>query len=502
MFLLAEQNIDFEYDQYAPQANGRLFGSSMFGFNKEEVLEYLEELADENAQRQEVADRRIQELSQRLHTAESRMLSGSGGASADPQLRAAYEDAMHQMEGMSQNLEIAQMATQQSEDELAALREQLYNFQQENAWYQNEHQHAEESINYLNQQLQQLSAGQWQGDEQAALLNQQLEARTTEVQQLRSQVNTERTQLMGENSRLNAELQQLKAQVNTERTQLSGENNRLNLELQQMRTQINDGAPEAQQLKTQVEKQNTELQNLRTLLQTVTSERDAARSSLSNPDQRSKQVSEAILAEANAEADRIRAQATAERDRIQRQIRSSAGGLATSIVNLRDEISDLEGGTANALESIQSSLSSIASSLSRTEQNLTTMGVQIERFPASSPSVAPQTPLMVYPSHQQVAGVYPAEAEVPMMQVQPQQAPVAAVWPQPQPQAQSSSRTSSNNGGGRAFRPTYSNSPTAAVAWPKASVGSKYVQSSEDPREAKMRSLSESLVDTLRQMMD
>ncbi|MGD9560604.1 MAG: hypothetical protein AB7V55_08380, partial [Oscillospiraceae bacterium] len=115
---MAEQGI--EYEQYAPQTGGRLFSSSMFGFNKEEVLEYLDELADENYQRQEAAELRNQELIQRIQALETAAESAPPPTAAPAEMS---EEDQQRLAGLAEELDIAKAATQQAEEDLAEVRD-------------------------------------------------------------------------------------------------------------------------------------------------------------------------------------------------------------------------------------------------------------------------------------------------------------------------------------------------------------------------------------------
>ncbi len=431
-----------EYDQYAPQANGngRLFNNSMFGFNKEEVLEYLEELTEENFRRQSAADARIQELTGQLQKLEAaprpqpQQPQQPGAAVPNEELEAMRR----KLASLTSEMDVAKTASQQAEGELGEFKERLFTAQRENDWLREEYQKSDKQIAELRRQLDEASEGQWHGAEE-------------QIAELRRQV----------------------AEVEAERD-----------------------AAEAERDAAEAERDAAE------------AERDAYLESLqmgAMPDNSpAAQAAGYIIDEANEEADRIRAGAIADRDRIHRQIVASATGLAGSITTLREDISSVEGDVSTVLEAVQDALGDLMSALGRTEQNLTTLGIAAERFPAAAPAV----PL---PKQQQVVYFQPSaqlEQEEPLaVPEKPRQrtgTPKAAapaqsigsssgfrrVWPDTQPAG----------GNTRPFRPTYSNSPTAKGAYfPQTA---EVLPTEAETREERARQLSETLVDTLMQLMN
>lgn len=433
-----------EYNQYAPQTNGRLFSNSMFGFNKEEVLEYLEELSEENYQRQAAADARIQDL-----TAQIRNLEAS--AQHNPTVSNEELDGMRRkLAAMNQDLDVSRTASQQAEGELHDSKEQLYTAQRENEWLREEYQKSDKQIAELRRQLDEASSGQWHGAEE-------------QITELRRQV----------------------AEVEAERD-----------------------AAEAERDAAEAERDAAE------------AERDAYLEGMDLPeDSPAGQAAGYIIQEANEEAERIRAAALADRDRIHRQILTSASGLAGSISTIREDVSGVEGDVSSVLESVQEALGELMTALSRTEQNLTTLGVAAERFPATSPPVSRQ---LVYfqPSAQLTAKPQPEpQQQAPAPQPRPApERPRVAQSRRTRPAASASLTASatppaSYGGGGfrpvvpdntsgktRPFRPTYSNSPTASGAYfPQAA---EVLAPEPDEKEERIRQLSETLVDTLMQMMN
>ena len=188
----------------------------------------------------------------------------------------------------------------------------------------------------------------------------------------------------------------------------------------------------------------------------------------------SESASAAIIADANAEADRIRAVAIDEKERVRRQIRSSAGGLAESVSNLRVDVTGVENNVTTVLESVQTALADIMNALGRTEQNLTTLGVQVERFPAQSAAVPkyPQQQVVYFqPNGQQPSPAPTKRRRQPdsfgtggFRRITSETAPSAA----------------------RPFKPAYS----SAQAWPNTMVA-------EEPENERVRALAENLADTL-----
>lgn len=106
----------YDYDQYT-HPGGRLFSSAMFGFNKGEVLEYLDELANENIKYQQEARLQIEELKRTIDALQA-------GQAPQAPVDDATVDITAQ-EGLAEALEVARAATQQAEDELAQARMQL-----------------------------------------------------------------------------------------------------------------------------------------------------------------------------------------------------------------------------------------------------------------------------------------------------------------------------------------------------------------------------------------
>ncbi|MFV0412029.1 MAG: hypothetical protein ACK5L3_02020 [Oscillospiraceae bacterium] len=475
---MAEQNHD--YEQYNPQAGGKLFTSSMFGFNKEEVLEYLEELADENYQRQEADERRIQELTQRIKTLEKQSSSQAGGffSAEAQQAQQANEALNHQLQEQGarlnqalQDLEIAKEATSQSADELQELRDQLYNAQQENAWLRQEFQKYEQAYAQVAQQLQQATQGQWvQGmptAEEMQQLEQQLQQALAEAQKAKEQLAAQQQTAQ--------EAQGLKEQLATQQ-QAAGQLQQALLEAQNLRLQLTQ-LQQAGQQQTALQQLQEERETLQKQLEE--SGKTGEEENIAN----ARQAATAIIAEANAEANRIRDNAIAERERIHRQMKASAGGISESIYNLRTEISGVEGNVSNSLEAVQHTLNKVANALAYTEQSLSTFGLQIDRFPSSAPSV--QRPQPFFQAERQQEGSMPVGYSAPAQERR-------AARPEP--------TVVQGGGNARSFRATYSSSPTAASNWPQTAEAYRYDE--EESKDARLRDLSDSLVDTLRQMMN
>lgn len=514
----------------------------MFGFNKDEVLEYLEELADENAQRQEVAERRIQELMQKLQKVETGLAAGQANPQ-DPNANAQMEAQRRQLHDTLQNLDIAKLATQQSEEELQEYKELFSNAQQQIAWLQQEYQQSQQTISDLSSQMEATAlSGTPDGREEAERLRMQLiqavqendqmryqlEQLTGETDQLRNQISQsqvgavqEAEQLRNQVTQLSYEAEQLRNQLTHAQTNSSGYTTQ---ETEQLRSQVSQLGYEAEQLRSQLAQaqqaqtnsssyttQETEqlrhqlgladqdISELRGLLEQVNSDNGALQNQIqdmySNPqaygiDGVNQQVSSAILAEANAEADRIRDEAFSDRDRLQKQIRNSSAGINESIANLRSEITNVEGGVAKALESVQYTLSEIIGALSRTEQHLNTYSTQVERFPSSSPAVPSE-------AHQQLV-YFNQNKQASAPEVDTFSSPAASGLRRVEPEATRPAKQPANI---RPFRATYSTSPTAQAAyWPQTAEALE--PDEEEGREERLRTLSESLVDTLRQMME
>ncbi len=526
-----------EYEQFTPQTGGRLFSSAMFGFNKEEVLEYLDEVADENYQRQEVAEMKIQELSQKVQNLET-AAAATSVATASPELEGELANRQQQIEKLSADLaeqqtkvqemtrdlelrdtrlndmdgelDIVRTATQQSEGELQEIKEQLHTSQQENAWLREEYQKSDHQIADLRRQLDEVSSGHLTAAEQQvtdlqqhleqlaqqnAALDTQLSAASnaaaSALDEANHQIATLKSQLTEANATVNAAvspaaLTEANQQIADLQRQLSEASNTAAGAAEEELNQLRDQLEAATTAQWAAEDQATELrQQLEDALDQLDEEQQS-----SNP------TSAAIIAEANAEADRILEQAYAERDRLHRQIRSSAGGLAESITNLRAEVSDVEGDVSEVLELVQNALADVLVALGRTEQNLNIMGVQVDRFPSASSTV---------PKPQQVVYFQPGA------QISPQNHPGRRKDDQPaasQSYGQGNFHrvTSSDSEGGnrqhasnvRPFRPTYS---TSQGYWPQ---GTAAANPQEDPAldDQRMRTLTETLVETLRQMMN
>lgn len=411
-----------EYDQYGQSGGGRLFNNAMFGFNKEEVLEYLEEMAEENFQRQEAAEQRIRELNQKVQALEANMANQQF---ASQQSDGAIEEERRQFQEMKNELDLSQAATQQAEAELQEYREQLLAAQKENAWLREEYQKSDQMIGSLQSQLNEVTSGEWPAmDEQ--------------VQQL---------------------------QVRVQQAEIA---------LQAAENQAQAARAQAENAEARAEDAEARAEESARLASTAPAEAAAA----------------TILAEANEQADRIREEAWGEKDRLHRQIQNSAGGLATSIGNLRTEISDVEGDVSGVLETVQTALADVLASLGRTEQNLNTLGVQVERFPASSPSVQKPQQQVVY--FQPSAEVEPEEPRRTSWRAAPQHSLGSGgfrrVWPEGNAKKQDN---------GKPFRATYSNSSSAGGYAP---YGAEAYQLDTNPEE-RMRGLAENLVDTLVQML-
>ncbi len=439
-----------EYDQYAPQTNGRLFSNAMFGFNKEEVLEYLEELADENNQRQEAAEARIRDLDMQIRNLEARVaepqeLPENQMALADEnrQARMHLEESRRQIAEYANLLDVARAAAQQAEEELAEIREQLFTAQKENNWLREEYQKTDKQVAELRRQLDDASQGQWFGaEEQIAELRRQLE------------------ETMAQRDAAEAEREAAEAERE---------------------------AAEAERDAAEAERDAMEAQ------------RDAESSYGDSP---AAQAAAVLIAEATEEADRIRASAYAERDRIHRQIVNSAGGLSDSISSLREDVSGVEGDVTSVLENVQESLSELLVSLSHTEQSLNTLGIQAERFPSSSPTVTGRQVVYFQPSPQMEAESRPVKMvrtgnkQQRLPKERPAEPPVSLggggfrrVWPG---DAQVGNKS-------QAFRPSFTGNSAYLPQTAKILPHEDYAYETDDER---MRSLTETLVDTLRQMLD
>ncbi|NLW78289.1 MAG: hypothetical protein GXY32_02610 [Ruminococcaceae bacterium] len=400
---MAEQQ-GYEYEQFAPQTGGRLFSNAMFGFNKEEVLEYLDELADENYQRQEAAEMRSQELTQRLAELEAALaaqqaqLAEAAEAGANALPTAEWEADQARLAELGEELDIAKAATQQAEEDLAEVRDQLYNLQQENAWLREEYQKNEVQLADMHRQLDQMAEA-------------------------------------ARNRPQNAEAEK---------------------QIAELRQQLEEALAAPKEVRTN-------------------------------------EASAAIIADANAEAERIRAVAVDEKERLHRQVRSSAGGLAKSITNLKGEVTVVERDVSQVLESVQTSLTDVLAALNRTEQNLNTFGVQVERFPASAAPVPKPQQQVVYfqPGQQPIGPAQTRRARNAEPAESLGQGGFQRVWP----------ATAGRNSNLRPFRPTYSNSPTTQAAyWPQAAEAWEPQGAPEG--EERIRALAETLVETLVQMLN
>lgn len=440
-----------EYEQYGPQTAGRLFSNAMFGFNKEEVLEYLEELADENTQRQESAQQRIAELGQQAEELEMRVQQAQEEVERFP-VESGIPDG--RVEELSASLEATRSAAAQAEEELQEFKEQLFNSQKENNWLREEYQKSDKQIAELRRQLDDASHGQWYGaDEQITELRRQLE-----------EVLAERDAAEAERDAAEAE----RDYIRVERDNIESECDNLSLERDNLSAEREAWEAERESY-GDYEAEETE----------------------SHP---MGQAAATIIAEATEEAERIRADAYSERERVHRQVLSGAGGLSTSISTLREEISGVEGDVTNVLETVQSTLAELMVSLGRTEQNLATLGTQAERFPSSSPLVTKSQ------QQQQVVYFQPGE-QIERRQSDRRQSDRRLVAP-PQsygkggfhpvvPQGDTSKP--------RTFQPTFVTSGQTAYQPQAAPDISPQYEAEED--EDRMRNLTDTLVDTLRQMM-
>ncbi len=154
--------------------NGKLFSSSMFGFNKEEVLDYLEDMADENYRRQQTLEQRIQELNEQLHAMHQNENNRQQYTNTitDEEVR----EQQQYVAQLQDDLDLSLAATQQAQGELQEYKEQLFNVEKENAWLREEYQNYEDTVQDLRHQLEQVSDGQWDAhDEQVQQLQQQLQ---------------------------------------------------------------------------------------------------------------------------------------------------------------------------------------------------------------------------------------------------------------------------------------------------------------------------------------
>lgn len=469
VFPLAEQQGN-EYEQFTPQTSGRLFSNSMFGFNKEEVLEYLEELADENYQQQQKSEQRIQELTQKIHNLETNALHRPGGEDSEA-VRKRFEE-------IAQELEIARAATQQSEEELQEFKDQLYNMQQENKWLREEYQNSDQQIADLRRQLDEASSGQWSDSVQ-------------QINDLRHQIDV----VTDNQERIKQQLEETAAERDELRQQLGQALDELD-EGADMRQQLEDALNEQEALQQQLDDSIDDQENLRKQLEESLNEQQKLQhrlQELSEYGSPSQQAADIIIDEANQDAARIREQAWADRDRIHRQILSSTRGISTSISALKGDISDVEGDVTGVLEQVQEALASVINSLGRTEQNLDTLSVQVERFPSNSPIVnSGQQFVYFQPTPEPFAPQQPKPAPRSSGPAVRQPAPASygsggfkRIWPD-----NTQPRTNATP-----FSPQYNSAAATAEAY-------QYDHRDElDSEDDRMRSLSESLVDTIREIM-
>ncbi len=454
MCSMAEQT-QTEYEQYAPQTNGRLFSNAMFGFNKEQVLEYLEELAEENKQRQEMATQRVQELDRKVKQMEAgavrtqQMLQEQQAMGTDEALQGKLEE-------LTNALQISRDAGMQAEDELAEAKEKLFTLQNENNWLREEHQKTDKHVAELRRQLDEASQGQWFGaEEQIATLRR----REEEAMQVKGALQQERDLL----------LQQLKS-LEAERDAIEAERDAAEAERD---------AAEAERDAAEAERDAAEAEN-----ELLLATREGARAGEYEGDL---QTTRQLVQEATQEAEHVRKLAYAERERLQKQLRSSAGGLVDNIGCIREDITAVEGEVTTVLETVQNSLAELLVSLSHTEQSLGTLDIQIERFPASSPGVAKREALHMRPlvtQQEEQAHLRQNAKDVNRLGV----AEFQRVWP----------RRETEKGKVQYFRPGFSNVASANYAQTARVLPQRQVHASEDLR---MRELTETLVETLRQMM-
>lgn len=509
----------YEYDQYAQPAEGRLFSSSMFGFNKEEVLEYLDELADENYQRQEAADLQIQELTQKLQAVEESLQNiPETSEGANP---AELEELRGHTQQLSEDLDIARAATQQAEEDLAEIRENLFNMQQENNWLREEREKTDTEMAELRRKVDSLDSGEW---DQKAEIEQKLADAQKQIEELNTKLETAGTAINGEDGKKIAEAERKLAEVTEKLSAAASLNEELTARVQaaegryaeaerqsaitlQQVADANRRAEQTQNELKRVAQQAATAQTAESKSRIISEQLSAMQAkakeaqakivksdieieelkkqleeALANQnDARATAASAAIIAEANDEAERIRAVALEEKERIRRQIQNSAGGLAESVTNLRGDLSGVENDVTIVLEAIQTALADIMAALNRTEQNLNTLGVQVERFPATSAAVPKQQVVYFQPSEDVIAP--------PAMGTRTRKAtPVETL-------RQSSFRrvgVSTTDEKLRPFRPTYTNSPAAAAV--------AYQPEEEDDN--RKRASLESIIETLSQMLD
>lgn len=427
-----------EYEQYAPPAKDRLFTSAMFGFNKEEVLDYLEEMTEENYQRQEAAEHRIHELTNKIKNLEILAANRAEASAVNPK---ELEQGQQEIDQLRASLDIAQAATQQTADELQEYKEQLFNAQKENAWLREEYQKSDSLIADLRRQLDAASAGQWTEAEE-------------QITELRNQ-------------------------------------------LIETKSALQEAEEALQETEEALQETEEALQQAEIALEEAEQAAPAAVAPappVFTPSHTTgaNQAASIIIAEANEEAERIRQDALAEKERIHRQILNSAGGLNESITNLRTDISNVEGEVTDVLESVQQSLAETLAALGRTEQHLDTLNIQAQRFPSSSPAVKkPQQQVVYFQPGNQLETNQPLRGA--SLRAQPQQSlgnsGFRRVWPSPD---EGGSNT-------RPFQPTYTNSPPAHTSAEAYQIHPGSNPSQQQRIRNLAESLVESLIDMLQE---
>lgn len=439
---MAENNQD--YEQYASQAEGKLFSSAMFGFNKDEVLEYIESLADDNYQRQELAEHRILELTAELEQLRQEVVSESTGA-------AFLEEHAGQLQAVQQELAATKQRAQQTEQELAELHAHLENLSQQNAWLQDAYQSAKEEATYLTAQLQDIAAGQWVPPEQVgAEADARLQAYNQDLARQLEDADHDIVLLQQQLQQADNDIALLQQQLQTGGDDTS---------IAALHQELADADQDILTLQQQLENADKEIESLQ---QELLDEQTKRESEVAFP----QQESAAILAQAQAEANLIRETALAEKEHLQLKLQNNTGGLLYSISALRDEVGTIESSMGTALEDMQSTLSQILTALAHTELDLRTFNLQIDRLPNSSPLVNRRT------EKQQTNYLPQSEEE----------------------EKENNTIEMSDLADSKAmvFRPTYSTSSTAWAQQPAL----------QDEREDRMRKLSESLVDTLKEILD
>lgn len=523
---MAEQN---EYEQYAPVESGRMFNSAMFGFNKQEVLNFLADTADENLKRQQAAEAQIRQLTQRLQELEA---GGAAAGDAPPDAAAAEQ------------LERARIATEDAQEDVQLLREELRRSKKESGWLRTEYEKLANHNAELHRQLE--------SDTPAASpeTDKALAAAQQELEQLRQRVAAEdnaKDQLLAaaraETARAQAEIEALRQQLaagaagsqdsallaDTQR-QLEAarqETQRMQQEMATLRGEATKAAQQAQQLETtrqqlaraqaelaearasgaaaspaqdeRLAAAQQELARLQTELAAAHAGNNDLRRRLEEARTSEEQLAQAqneietlrrqlqqmqmdtgtgpaedalhksasiLLEEANHEARRIRDEAEADRLRIRRQLSLSAGSLEHSIQHLRTEVTQVGDDVAELLESVQIALTDVMHALGRTEQELYVFDRQVERFPAMTVPVEGSR----------------GTAAVPAQRVQA--APAAEFTPVSLPAAPPQGNE------GRLFRPSYSYGDPQPAA-----------RTEGGARSEKLRNQAESLVDTLLEML-